>query len=79
MLRVYNRRNELGLEWNVEEKLPYTSLEQIANTEVVLASGRELSWVINTFVNIPHHREAEPQIWTGDFARFIVAHLPAKE
>lgn len=79
MLTAYARNGRTTLRWTVDEDLETTSLEGIMATDCVIVDGRELSWVINSYINIPHHRTEEPQIWTGDFARFIVAHLPAKD
>jgi len=79
MLKAYRKNNSLTLEWDVDEKLETTNIRQILETDYVVVDGRELSWLINSYLNLPHHRTEEPQIWTGDMARFIVAHLPAED
>lgn len=79
MLVAYGKNGRITLRWSVDDKLETTSIRQILETDYVIVDGRELSWVINSYLNIPHHRTEEPQIWTGDFARFIVGHLPAKD
>jgi hypothetical protein len=79
MLKSYSKSHHKVLEWNVDERLKTTDLGKILETDYVIVDGRELSWVINSYLNLPHHRTEEPQIYTGDMARFIVAHLPAKD
>lgn len=79
MLKAFGKNHNEVLEWSVDERLETTNLRQILETDYVVVDGRELSWIINSYLNIPHHRTEEPQIWTGDLARFIVSHLPAKD
>jgi hypothetical protein len=76
---VARRKNHSGvLEWSVDEKLSSRNVSQILETDYVVAGGLELSWIINSYIGVPHHRTCEPQIWTGDIARFIVSHLPTE-
>lgn len=79
MLRAFNKYHNKTMEWTVDERLETTDIKQILETDYVVVDGHELSWVINSYLNILHHRTEEPQIWTGDMARFIIAHLPAKD
>ena len=79
LLKAFTRNHKSTLECTVDERLETTNIEQILETDYVVVDGSELSWVINSYLNIPHHRTEEPQVWTGDLARFIVAHLPAKD
>ena len=79
MLIAYRKNHSSVLEWSINEKLETTNIRQVLETDYVVVDGSELSWLINSYLNIPHHRTEEPQIWTGDLARFIVAHLPAKD
>lgn len=78
MIVGYDNAGKETISWAIGQSVP-TSMRNIMKTALVVASKDELSWLINSFVNIPHHRTEDPQIWTGDFARFIVSHLPASE
>lgn len=75
MLTAYSKSNSPLLNWSVDEKIKRVSLGKILATDYVVADGRELSWILNSYLNMPHHRTVEPQIWTGDLARFIVGQL----
>jgi hypothetical protein len=79
MLKAFDKLHEEVLSWNVSDRLGTTEIRRILATDYVVVGGNELSWVITCLVNIPHHRTEDPQIYTGDLARFIVAHLPAKD
>ena len=43
--------------------------------ESVQASGEELEYVYENFVNIPRHKSNDVVKWYGDFACFIVDNL----
>jgi hypothetical protein len=45
------------------------------STLSVQADCDELAYIRNNFSNIPFHKTAIVQSWTGDFAKFIVRHL----
>ena len=79
MLKAFTGNHSPVLSWSVEDKLETTDISDILDTEYIVVDGRELSWIMNSYMNIPHHRTEEPQIWTGDMARFIVGQLPAKD
>ena len=65
------------VDWSLGEKI-HISPKDILKVEYIEVDGNELSWLVNSFVNIPYHRTREPQVWFGDMARFIVAQIPAK-
>lgn len=53
------------------------AIDRHAVTEIE-AGGSELKWILNNFHNIPTHKTAKIQTWTGDLARFIFEHLAIK-
>jgi hypothetical protein len=79
MLKAFDMEHDLVMDWDVSRRLKITDISDILATEYVVVDGDELSWVINSYLNLPIHRSEEPQIWTGDMARFIVAQLPAED
>jgi hypothetical protein len=45
------------------------------NVTSVQADGDELTYLIQTFKNIPYHKTSAVQVWLGDYAKFIAANL----
>lgn len=75
----------IELEWHINETL-YSrerSLHDYVAT-LVQADGHELDYVLDNYQNIPwaskkneeHLQKIRVQRWRGDFAAFIVDHLP---
>jgi hypothetical protein len=79
MLKGFNKNHHELISWSVSDRLVETNMVDILDTAYVVVDGKELSWVMNSYMNLPHHRTCEPQIWTGDIARFIVGHLPTED
>lgn len=80
MMRIYHGGNPYDVDgpseiWSVGKKLRI-SARKILTVEMITADREELVWIINTCVNVPHHRTNEMQIWTGDLARFIYSCIP---
>lgn len=50
-------------------------IEDLASILSIIADKDELSYIHNCVSNIPYHRTNDPQIWTGEYARFIAANL----
>ncbi len=62
------------------EKIPASFLDQMINRKLILvevqANFDELIWIRDNFSNLPWQTTKRTTCWRGDFARFIVDHLP---
>jgi hypothetical protein len=49
------------------------TLNQLSSVTLVQVNEEDLSKIINTFESFPFHLTEDPQIWTGDMAKYIIA------
>jgi len=64
--------NKKAICWHVGSR---PDLDYEANVKKVQADGDELLYIQNSFNNIPYHKKARVQSWTGEIAKFIANHL----
>lgn len=72
-LLITYRNSDTITNWRIGE--PISPNIKIFSVESIEAEGAELAHILDSFHNLPHHRNKKIQYWTGPLAQFIADNL----